>query len=231
MNIKDCEFCGEKFNTPSKIKRYCSMSCQRKKNYKKLSVIERVREYNQKYRKNPENKEKYEVLRAKYSQKPEVKERNRLLAVTKYRERRREYWKDYGKRLEIRTRINEKDRNRRRIDKKYAIIDRLRRSLNHALTKYSKTGKIMDSKKYGIEWEKVIKGLEPFPEDIKKFEIDHKIPLHIFNLEKIEEVKKAFDPSNLQWLTMEDNRKKGGKIIYNNDIKSLGGNIKFLISA
>ena len=84
--------------------------------------------------------------------------------------------------------------------------------------------------KYGIYWNKVIESLKPFPEDIKNYEIDHIMPLHSFNLENKEEIKKAFNPSNLQWLTIEENRKKGGKIIYNDNIKSLGGNLKSLIS-
>lgn len=72
----------------------------------------------------------------------------------------------------------------------------------------------MDSKKYGLDWEKVIQELKPFPKDIKNFEIDHILPLHSFDLNKFEEIKKAFDPSNLQWLTIEENRKKSGKIFH-----------------
>jgi len=126
---------------------------------------------------------------------------------------------------------------RRNIDKRYLVSDRLRRSLNHALTKYSKTGKIMDSKKYGINWEEVIEGLKPFPNKVELFEIDHILPLKHFDLNKIEQVKKAFDPSNLQWLSIEENRKKGGKILKDNYIKNnmvlnkSGGNIKSLTSA
>jgi hypothetical protein len=144
---------------------------------------------------------------------PELKERHRILAVTKYREKRKEYWKEYGKRLNVRERINKKDRLRREMDKEYAIEDRLRRSLNHALNKYSKTGKIMSSKKYGIDWKEIIENLKPFPENLKNFEIDHIIPLHTFNLTNKEEVKKAFSPLNLQWLPKEENRRKGGKIL------------------
>ena len=123
------------------------------------------------------------------------------------------YWKEYWKRSKVRARIRERERMKRRIDKRYVISDRLRRSLRNALNKYSKTGKIMSSIKYGINWEIVIEGLKPFPEEIRKFEIDHIRPLCSFNLTNIEEVKEAFDPSNLQWLTIEENRKKGGKII------------------
>lgn len=197
MQTKTCEFCGNKIKVKRITTRFCDSKCQRK-------------HYNQR----PEIKEKNRITTRKYRiAHPEWKERHRILAVTRHREKRAKYWKDYGKRSEVRARINEKDRIRRKTDKKYAIIDRLRRSLNHAFTKYTKTGKIMSSKKYGIDWNKVIKGLEPFPKDIKKFEIDHKIPLHSFDLNKHEEIKRAFDPSNLQWLTMEENRRKGGKIM------------------
>jgi len=102
---------------------------------------------------------------------------------------------------------------RRRTDLEFAVRDRLRRSLHHALTKYTKTGKIMSSRKYGIDWKEVIKSLNPFPKNISDYEIDHIIPLRTFKLTNPNEVKKAFNPSNLQWLTIEENRKKSGKVI------------------
>jgi hypothetical protein len=232
MIIKTCEFCGIKFEAKLEKRRFCNRNCQLKKYFEDSENRIRRKEYNMQYQSNLENKIRLKKLRKEYLQRPEVKEKNRILAATKHREQRREYWKDYGKRPEVRSRINEKDRIRREVDKKYAIMDRLRRSLNHAFSKYSKTGKIMSSKKYGINWEKVIDGLKPFPENIKNFEIDHIQPLHSFNLENKEEIKKAFDSSNLQWLTINENRRKSGKIIQNyNETKSLGGNLKSLISA
>ena len=70
----------------------------------------------------------------------------------------------------------------------------------------------MSSKKYGIDWKKVIEHLKPFPENIGDFEIDHIIPLHTFDLNYPEQVKKAFAPENLQWLLRIENRKKSGKM-------------------
>lgn len=231
MIVKKCEFCGTNFKAKLEKKRFCSRSCLLKKYFEDPKKREERKEYHRNYLNNSKNKNRLKEWRKNYRQRPDIKEKNRILAVTKYRERRKKYWEDYGKRLEVRSRINEKDRIRRKIDKKYAIMDRLRRSLNHALTKYSKSGKIMNSKKYGIDWKKVVSNLKPFPKNIKRYEIDHIKPLHSFNLENKEEIKKAFDPSNLQWLTIEENRKKSGKIIYDNDdLKSLGGNLKFLIS-
>lgn len=230
MFLKKCESCGIEIKAKLKSKRFCSRSCLLKKYFENPNKRGARSEYHKKYVNEPKNKERLKELRKKYRQRPEIKEKNRILAVTKYRERRREYWGNYGKIPEVRTRINEKDRIRRKIDKKYAITDRLRRSLNHAFTKYTKTGKIMSSKKYGIDWNKVIESLKPFPKDIKDYEIDHIRPLHSFNLEDSKEIKKAFDPSNIRWLTIEENRSKNGKIIMK-DIKFLGGNRKSPISA
>jgi 5-methylcytosine-specific restriction endonuclease McrA len=80
------------------------------------------------------------------------------------------------------------------------------------MNKYSETGKIMSSSKYGLNWKEIIEHLKPFPVNLKDFEIGHIIPLHTFNLTDPLEVRKAFAPSNLQWLTREENRKKSGKL-------------------
>lgn len=197
MVLKRCGFCGKEVKAKKSTKRFCSPICQRKH-----------------YNRRPEIREKYKLrMRAYRKNNPEWREKHRILAVTKYREQRREYWKDYGKRSEVRERVNKNDRERRKVDKEYAIADRLRRSLNHAMKKYSETGKIMSSKKYGISWKEVIESLKPFPEDMENFEIDHVIPLCKFNLTNQDELRGAFSPSNLQWLTREENRKKSAKIL------------------
>ena len=56
----------------------------------------------------------------------------------------------------------------------------------------------MSSEKYGINWEKIIENLRPLPENVKDFKIDHIKLLYPFNLTNSEEIKKAFDYSNLQ---------------------------------
>jgi hypothetical protein len=203
MILKKCEFCGKQINAKTKAKRFCNPLCQRKH-----------------YNRRPEIREKYKIRMREYRKNnPDWKIKHRILAVTKYREQRRKYWGDYGRRPEVRKRINKKDRERRKVDKEYVIADRLRRSLNHAMKKYSKTGKIMSSRKYGIDWKEIIESLKPFPEEIENFEIDHIIPLCTFNLTEVGEIKKAFSPSNLQWLTREENRIKSGKIL--KDINTL----------
>jgi hypothetical protein len=197
MILKRCEYCNKEFKAKLRTRRFCSAICQRKHYNRRPNIREKYRLRMKEYRKNN----------------PEWKEKHRVLAITKYRKQRKKYWEDYGKRPEVRRRINKRDRERRKIDKRYAIADRLRRSLNHAMKKYSETGKIMSSKKYGINWIEIIENLKPFPEKIENFEIDHIIPLKNFNLTRKEEVAKAFDSSNLQWLTKEENRRKSAKVL------------------
>jgi hypothetical protein len=214
MVSKVCEFCGKLLEAKTKARRFCDRFCQRKHYYRRPLIKEKILAYTKEYQKTPEFKRRNSIRLKKYRQRSEVKERNRILALTKYKEKRREFWKEYGKRPEVRARIRMKENFRLHNDKQYAIADRLRRSLLHAMSKYSKSGKIMTSKKYGISWKEVIEHLKPFPENLNNFEIDHIIPLHTFDLDDPEEVKKAFSPSNLQWLTREENRKKSGKLFY-----------------
>ena len=215
MVLKICEFCGKEINAKYVSRRFCDDFCQRKHYYRRLEITSKIKDYTRIYQQTPEFKAKNRIRLKIYRQLPEVKERNRILAVTKYREKRKEFWKKYGKRPEIRAKIGAKERWRLKNDKEYAIANRLRRSLNSAMERYSSTGKIMNSRKYGINWGEIIESLKPFPENLANFEIDHILPLHTFNLENPEEVKKAFSPSNLQWLTREENRRKSGKVSQN----------------
>ena len=196
MITKVCEYCKNIIESKKK-KRFCSNLCQARHYYRRSEI-----------------KEKYRLRSIEYRRiHPEWKEKHRITAVTKYREKRAAYWRDYIKRPEVRARINEKRRLRRNNNINFLIADRIRRSLSHALKNYSKTGKIWNSRKYGIEFDKIIERLKPFPIDIRKFEIDHIIPLSKFDLNDIENVKKAFASSNLQWLTIEENRRKSNKIL------------------
>ncbi len=108
-------------------------------------------------------------------------------------------------------------RNRARIlrieNPNFAIAERVRKSLRHALIKYSVVGKVKSSRKYGIDLKAIIEHLKPFPTNLKDYEIDHITPLHTFNLTNSGEIKRAFAPENLQWLTISENRKKGGRIV------------------
>jgi hypothetical protein len=98
--------------------------------------------------------------------------------------------------------------NRYKEDSQFAVAVRLRNLLYQALKTYTKNGKTFSSKKYGINYNKLIEQLKPFPKNIEKFNIDHIKPLCSFNLEDIEEIKKAFAPENLRWISEKENKQK-----------------------
>lgn len=124
MVFKICKYCGKRFDTKYSFKVFCNIICQR-------------RDYNER----PEIREKNRIrIREFRKNNPEWKIRHKILA-RRYKEKRSEYWKEYGRRPEVRSRINEKAKIRRKTDKLYAIKDRLKRSFRHALTKYSKKWK------------------------------------------------------------------------------------------
>ena len=192
-----CEFCKVEFKGRIVRQRFCNFMCQRKH-----------------YNRRPEIKEKYRIRIKKYrATHPEWREKHRIQQA-KYKEKRKSHRKEYYQRPEVKKMLNKKERWKLKNNIEYAIASRLRKSLRHALAKYSNTGKIMGSKKYGINWKDVIEHLKPFPQNIIEYEIDHIIPLRTFNLTNMEEIKRAFSPTNLQWLTKTENRIKGGRIIF-----------------
>jgi len=94
------------------------------------------------------------------------------------------------------------------------IKKRLRRRVRQAFNTHMKTKKIRKSDEYGIDYELIINNLKPFPSDIQKYDIDHIRCLASFNfinddgIININEIKKAFEPTNHQWLLSEENLKK-----------------------
>lgn len=88
---------------------------------------------------------------------------------------------------------------------------------------YSKTGKVMSSKQYGINWGKISKHLwNNRPQDFEKwnknnpdnvYSIDHIKPLSKFNYDNLSEIKKSWAISNLKWMKLKDNIRKGNKLL------------------
>ena len=100
---------------------------------------------------------------------------------------------------------------RYREDSQFNIRIRLGNLLSRSMKRYTITGKIYKSKKYGIDYKKIIEHLKPFPQDMSKYQIDHIRPLRSFNLNDPIELRKAFAPENHQWLLESDNKSKGGR--------------------
>lgn len=115
----------------------------------------------------------------------------------------------------------------------------MRGRLTRALEKYLSEKKSIGKDEYGIDYDQIMKKLEPFPSDCDKYHIDHIKPLSSFNMLKedgsvnLSEIKKAFAPENHQWLLIKDNLKKGakhfiGKRLYNG--KEKAGRIRKTVS-
>ena len=189
-----------------------------------LKNREKYLKYQKEYNNRPEVKERYRKQNQEYYQKNKIKCRENQ---KKYRDRpeikakKKEYdksahyksqKKEYHQRPEVKERIKRYIKNRFENDKNFNIKRRLSSLLWIAFKKYTKTGKVMSSKKYGINYVLIIEHLKPFPEDISKYHIDHIRPLCSFDLTNPEEIKEAFKPENHQWLLAKENRIKGGRV-------------------
>ena len=121
--------------------------------------------------------------------------------------------KEYYKKPETKIMINKRVRKRKKFDIQFAMILRLRSRFGNAFSQFSKTGKIMSSREYGINYEEIIEHLKPFPKNRESYQIDHIIPLSWFDFNDPKEIGWAFAPENHQWLTKEENRNKSDKYI------------------
>lgn len=197
MYYGNCGFCGDLIIGKYPLKRYCDNKCRcNMPEYKKI-----INKKHKEYLNIPEVKARKKAYSKEYCRKNSEK----LSAVA------RKYYQDNKKDIKIymRERMREKYRN----NPQHRIGIKLRRRVWGALNNYSSTGKIWNAKEYGINYEKIINHLKPFPQNQSNYHIDHIIPLCSFDLNNPEEIKKAFAPENHQWLTAEQNMKKGGIIM------------------
>lgn len=159
------------------------------------------KDYFKEYFHKEENKKKKDDYMKEYHSRPEVKEH------------KEEYRKEYISKPEKKLMVNKNGRERRKRDFKFKISCNLRCLLSNAFKLYSKTGKIMSSKKYGIDYKAIIEHLKPFPPNIKEYHIDHIIPLSLFDFNNPIHIKKAFLPHNHQWLKIKDNLEKNNRLV------------------
>ena len=90
---------------------------------------------------------------------------------------------------------------------------RIRNSLNNAFNSYFENGKIATSKKYGIDYKAIINKLGLAPAD--GYDIDHIIPVSLFNHDDKEQVKLCWSAENLQWMEHKANITKKDYISHN----------------
>ncbi len=166
-----------------------------------------------------ENKEKIKECSRDYSKKNYQRDKGKRREYKKkwieenkekFKENNNRYTKEYHK--NHREKRNNYLKTRYKIDKSFRIIYLLRNSLYSTLKKYTKTGKIMSSKKYEIDYKAIIEHLKPFPKDISKYDIHHIKELHTFhfvnpdNSTNLEEVKIAFAPENHMLVLREEHK-------------------------
>lgn len=184
---------------PEKMKEYY------KKYYDKNKEQRRIY-HNGLYQKNKEkilkkHREEYKDIDVKNMKKEYVNNNK-----DKIKKRMKEYSKNNRKKL------TNYEKERIKNNPQFNIKKRIHSRFKNAMKIYSKTGKIMSLKEYGIDMKSIINRLKPFPKNRKDYHVDHIIPLKMFNLNESKQIKKAWAPSNLQWLTVEENLKKGVKI-------------------
>jgi hypothetical protein len=154
------------------------------------------REYAKKWRKaNPDKVRRYQKT-------PHMIEYNRARSKTeKVRERQKKYQHTEKHRLWV-------NEYQRLWKKEHLIETRVRAHLVYALKAYA-NGKKHSSKAYGVDYQAIAIKLGKSPGD--GYEVDHIIPVSLFNLNDPAQVKIAFSPDNFQWLPMVENIQKGGK--------------------
>lgn len=226
--LKICPICQEDFitNKPNKI--YCSNECN-VIYYQGNNYYKENQEYFKNYRQK--NREKIKLRDKTYCQehKEETKERKKKYEYSeKGKLRRKKYNQDNQEQLKklhikwynknkgkncYKLRVREYQKIRRTEDKDFAIKSRLRSLVKIALKRYTKTGKIMKSRDYFIDYQAIVDCLKPFPENLKDYEIHHIKPLFTFDFinedgsTNLEEVKKAFSPENHKLLLKDEHRK------------------------
>lgn len=182
-----------------------------------MSNKEKFRLRNKSYREN--NKEKIKITQHNYYLKMQKKLKayqKEFYSKLENKETRRLSQRKWRKNNKERYLINAKNYRivRRRVDSSFNLQQRIRYRLWSAFKNYSDRGKKSKSDKYGINYNKIIEHLKPFPKDIEKYHIDHIIPLSKFDFNDPKQIKWAFAPENHQWLTKEENLKKGDRFIF-----------------
>lgn len=180
----------------------------RKKYYQEHK--EQIKEYSKKW-----NKRNLNYFKKWYEEHPNYnkKWREENKDNPKFKEKNNARQKKWYEKPSSKIKVHRRKKNRRKTDSNYRIRGNIRSHFMIIMKSYSETGKIMPIKKYGIDIEGIIKHLGPIPNDGRNYEADHIIPASMFDHNDLEQIKKAWAPTNFQWLTREINNWKGGRLI------------------
>jgi hypothetical protein len=180
-----------------------------------------------KRKKHSENKEEDNNKKRKYRKEnsEKIKEQNRALhikhkdkrneAASKYYKENKEkilkYRSEYKKDNKGRCLIMKIKNHKRRmiLDPEYALKSVVRANVNS----YFKRKGVKKSKrcsKYGINFKEIYDYIGPRPEGL---ELDHIIPMSLFDFNIEEHVRLAYSKENLRWTTKQENNQKKAKLI------------------
>ncbi len=199
-----CKYCNISFTPYHKMQITCgSKECLNKyhKEYRKTHTNQ-IREYKNKNKcyLNEYNKKYYKKNRIHINEsdkeyniqhRQQIKERKKEYYI-KYKDKINKYGKEYQK-------------NRKQTDPIFVMRLRIRDRFRKVIKKNKYT------ELYGIRIQDIINHIGPCPGNLSEYYIDHIKPLSSFDLTKEIEIQKAFAPENHQWLTKEDNLRKGDR--------------------
>jgi hypothetical protein len=137
--------------------------------------------------------EKYSVYRIKNKERRNSKQREYRLS---HKQQLLVRWKAYV-------------HTRRKIDENFRTRLLLRSRLWWALHKQQ----IFKTNDMKVDYQSIISFLGNRPDNTHLWEIDHIVPLASFDLTDANQRAIAFSPSNHQWLTREENRRKSDKVL------------------
>jgi hypothetical protein len=126
-----------------------------------------------------------------------------------YREENKEKIKNYDSKEEVKIRKRKRRKERMGNDCEFYITMTIHSSFRKAMKDYSKTGKIKNTDKYGINYKNIIEHLGLCPGNREDYHIDHIFPIIAFNHNDPIEIIACWHSDNLRWLTKEENLKKG----------------------
>ena len=98
------------------------------------------------------------------------------------------------------------EENRMKTDGAFNLKKRVRTSIRQEFNNYSVNGKLLSCVNYGIEFDLIFNKIGQKPG--KQYELDHIIPLCLFNFDDPIHVRLSHAPENLQWITKEENNIK-----------------------
>jgi hypothetical protein len=169
----------------------CSSQIHKEKYYDK-SLLTRKGKYNDYYKQRHQNK------------------------TPEQRQQQREYLREWNKKEENKQKRNKYQREVYRKRPQNIIINHLRKRINDFIKGTTKKQKYLDilgcsSEEYKLYLEKLFDENMTWENYGTYWEIDHIIPLSLFNMEDWVEVKKSFHFTNTQPLSVIENRKKSNK--------------------